>query len=142
MCVLTHDTAPTGASRGIGHGTCQLFAAAGWRVITVSRTAFDTSSKCPWKAGTLNHVTADLSTPEGTSAAIAEIKRKLGGEPLHALVNNAAISPKNAVRFPSIHWTRLAAAKRPRSFCFCREASSRSCTVCFHIIGNVETMHD
>ena len=118
MCVLTHDTAPTGASRGIGHGTCQLFAAAGWRVITVSRTAFDTSSKCPWKAGTLNHVTADLSTPEGTSAAIAEIKRKLGGEPLHALVNNAAISPKNAVRFPSIHWTRLAAAKRPRSFCF------------------------
>ena len=85
----------TGASRGIGHGTCQLFAAAGWRVITVSRTPFDTSSKCPWKAGGVNHVQADLSSPKDTERAISEIKRRLGGEPLHALVNNAAISPKN-----------------------------------------------
>ena len=91
----------TGASRGIGHGTVKMFAAAGWRVITCSRTAFPqgsprrgVSSKCPWAAGTVNHVTVDLSDPEDTRIAIEDIKAKLAGQPLHALVNNAAISPK------------------------------------------------
>ena len=36
----------TGGSRGIGHGTAKLFAAAGWRVITCSRTPF-AAGKCP-----------------------------------------------------------------------------------------------
>jgi NAD(P)-dependent dehydrogenase (short-subunit alcohol dehydrogenase family) len=91
----------TGASRGIGHGTVKMFAAAGWRVITCSRTAFPrgsprrgVSSKCPWAGGTVNHVTVDLSDPEDTRLAIQDIKKKLQGRPLHALVNNAAISPK------------------------------------------------
>ena len=91
----------TGASRGIGHGTAKMFAAAGWRVITCSRTAFPrgsprrgVSSKCPWAGGTVNHVTVDLSDPEDIRLAINDIKRKLAGQPLHALVNNAAISPK------------------------------------------------
>ena len=89
----------TGASRGIGHGTVKMFAAAGWRVITCSRTAFPKAtgrcrSKCPWPGGSINHVTVDLSDPEDTRLAIQDIKKKLQGRPLHALVNNAAISPK------------------------------------------------
>lgn len=84
----------TGASRGIGHGTVKLFATAGWRVITCSRTPF--SGKCPWTAGSINHVQVDLSDAEDTRRAILEIKQKLGpAGQLHALVNNAAISPKN-----------------------------------------------
>jgi NAD(P)-dependent dehydrogenase (short-subunit alcohol dehydrogenase family) len=81
----------TGASRGIGHATVKRFSAAGWRVITCSRHAFP--ENCPWEAGPEDHIQVDLANPENTIAAIAEIKQRLSGE-LHALVNNAAISPK------------------------------------------------
>ena len=81
----------TGASRGIGHATVKRFSAAGWRVITCSRHAFP--ENCPWEAGPEDHIQVDLANTENTIAAIAEIKNRLKGE-LHALVNNAAISPK------------------------------------------------
>jgi NAD(P)-dependent dehydrogenase (short-subunit alcohol dehydrogenase family) len=81
----------TGASRGIGHATVKRFSAAGWRVITCSRHAFP--ENCPWEAGPEDHIQVDLANPENPIAAIAEIKQRLNGE-LHALVNNAAISPK------------------------------------------------
>ena len=81
----------TGASRGIGHATVKRFSAAGWRVITCSRHGFP--ENCPWEAGPEDHIQVDLANPENTISAIEEIKQRLNGE-LHALVNNAAISPK------------------------------------------------
>jgi NAD(P)-dependent dehydrogenase (short-subunit alcohol dehydrogenase family) len=81
----------TGASRGIGHATVKRFSAAGWRVITCSRHAFP--ENCPWEAGPEDHIKVDLADSDNTEEAIGEIKRRLDGE-LHALVNNAAISPK------------------------------------------------
>src|SRR6266540_2377288 len=81
----------TGASRGIGHATVKRFSAAGWRVLTCSRHAFP--ENCPWEAGPEDHIQVDLGDIENTREAIAEIKRRTAGE-LHALVNNAAISPK------------------------------------------------
>ncbi len=81
----------TGASRGIGHATVKRFSAAGWRVITCSRHPFP--ENCPWEAGPEDHIQVDLADPEDTLAAISEIKRRIHGE-LHALVNNAGISPK------------------------------------------------
>jgi len=83
----------TGASRGIGHATVKRFSAAGWRVITCSRHPFP--ENCPWEAGPEDHIQVDLADPENTEAAVRETKRRLNGE-LHALVNNAAISPKAA----------------------------------------------
>jgi len=81
----------TGASRGIGHATVKRFSAAGWRVITCSRHAFP--ENCPWEAGPEDHIQVDLADPDNTEDAIAEIKDRIHGE-LHALVNNAGISPK------------------------------------------------
>jgi NAD(P)-dependent dehydrogenase (short-subunit alcohol dehydrogenase family) len=81
----------TGASRGIGHATVKRFSAAGWRVITCSRHAFP--ENCPWEMGPEDHIQVDLADYGNTGEAIGEIKRRLDGE-LHALVNNAAISPK------------------------------------------------
>ena len=81
----------TGASRGIGHATVKRFSAAGWRVITCSRHPFP--ENCPWEAGPDDHIQVDLANTDNTVAAIAEIKQRVNGE-LHALVNNAAISPK------------------------------------------------
>jgi len=84
----------TGASRGIGHATVKRFSSAGWRVITCSRHAFP--EDCPWEAGPEDHIQVNLSDPENTTAAISEIRARLHdqGSRLHALVNNAAISPK------------------------------------------------
>ena len=82
----------TGASRGIGHATVKRFSAAGWRVITCSRHPFP--ENCPWEAGPEDHIQVDLADEGSTLEAIAEIKRRLETHELHALVNNAAISPK------------------------------------------------
>ena len=81
----------TGASRGIGHSTVKRFSAEGWRVLTCSRQPFD--PRCPWPGGAENHIELDLADPRRTIEAIAEIREKLDGR-LHALVNNAGISPK------------------------------------------------
>jgi len=94
----SHDNHPrrtlllTGASRGIGHATVKRFSAAGWRVITCSRHAFP--ENCPWEMGPEDHIQVDLDDHDNTAEAIAEIKRRLSDGLLHALVNNAAISPK------------------------------------------------
>jgi NAD(P)-dependent dehydrogenase (short-subunit alcohol dehydrogenase family) len=82
----------TGASRGIGHATVKRFSAAGWRVITCSRHPFP--ENCPWEAGPEDHIQVDLADPANTDEAIGEIKQRLDHGELHALVNNAAISPK------------------------------------------------
>ena len=81
----------TGASRGIGHATVMRFAREGWRVITCSRQPFP--EKCPWGGGREDHIEIDLGDPNATIEAIAAIRARLDGK-LHALVNNAGISPK------------------------------------------------
>ena len=84
----------TGASRGIGHATVKRFSTAGWRVITCSRHPFP--EDCPWDAGPEDHIQVDLGNSTDTAAAILQMKDKLKAQDskLHALVNNAAISPK------------------------------------------------
>ncbi|MEI4471717.1 SDR family NAD(P)-dependent oxidoreductase [Frigidibacter sp. MR17.24] len=81
----------TGASRGIGHATVMRFAKEGWRVITCSRQPFP--DQCPWGGGREDHIQVDLTSPDATIAAIRTIQERLDGK-LHALVNNAGISPK------------------------------------------------
>lgn len=84
----------TGASRGIGHATVKSFQAAGWRVLTVSRTAFDT--RCPWHAGATDHFQGDLSDASARADLVARVRESLDGKGLAAIVNNAGISPKGA----------------------------------------------
>ncbi|MCW4115100.1 SDR family oxidoreductase [Aurantimonas sp. MSK8Z-1] len=101
----------TGASRGIGHATVKRFSREGWRVITCSRQDF--SDDCPWPAGPEDHIRVDLSDQEDVGYAVSEIRRRLeaNGSQLHALVNNAAISPKgeggsrlDSIRTPMHMW--------------------------------------
>lgn len=84
----------TGASRGIGHATVKRFSGAGWRVITCSRQGFP--ENCPWEAWPDDHLQIDLSSPDDVGRGAAELLTRLDGKPLHALVNNAAISPKTS----------------------------------------------
>lgn len=84
----------TGASRGIGHATVKLFHACGWRVLTVSRTPF--TPDCPWSGGHDSHIQADLADPAGFAAVADAVRQRLDGAGLHAIVNNAGVSPKLA----------------------------------------------
>lgn len=92
----------TGASRGIGHATVKRFSSAGWRVITCSRHAFP--EDCPWEAGPEDHLQIDLSDVSSVEEGIQELKQRLAGGVLNALVNNAGISPKgeNGARMSSL----------------------------------------
>ncbi len=76
------------------HRPCdgKRFSSAGWRVITCSRHAFP--EECPWDAGPEDHIQVDLSDPANLASAIQEMRNRLKDGVLHALVNNAGISPK------------------------------------------------
>ncbi|WP_424136956.1 SDR family NAD(P)-dependent oxidoreductase [Roseomonas chloroacetimidivorans] len=84
----------TGASRGIGHATVKRFQGEGWRILTVSRQPF--SEECRWPGARWGHIQADLSDPVQVQAMIEEVRSRLPEGQLHALVNNAGISPKGA----------------------------------------------
>lgn len=82
----------TGASRGIGHAVAQRFRNLGWRVITVSRQPLP--ALCPWNAEQNTHIQLDLSDLDEITKTVDLLRPLLGGSRLHALVNNAGISPK------------------------------------------------
>jgi NAD(P)-dependent dehydrogenase (short-subunit alcohol dehydrogenase family) len=86
----------TGASRGIGHATVKRFSDEGWRVITCSREAIP--DDCRRDPNWTHHVTVDLARPEEADKFVAEALQVLQGRPVHALVNNAAISPKTSFK--------------------------------------------
>jgi NAD(P)-dependent dehydrogenase (short-subunit alcohol dehydrogenase family) len=81
----------TGASRGIGHATVQRFSDAGWRIVTCSREEVPT--ECKRDPNWTHHITADLGNPADLERLVAEAGTFVAGG-LHALVNNAGVSPK------------------------------------------------
>lgn len=82
----------TGASRGIGHATVKVLQSEGWRVLTVSRQPF--SEECRWPMARESHIQADLADLSSIPALAADVRSRLEGGKLAALVNNAGISPK------------------------------------------------
>jgi NAD(P)-dependent dehydrogenase (short-subunit alcohol dehydrogenase family) len=85
----------TGASRGIGHATVKRFSEAGWRIITCSRDAVP--PECKRDPNWTHHITADLAEPADLERFVGEATALVDG-PLHALVNNAGVSPKTPTR--------------------------------------------
>ena len=86
----------TGASRGIGHATVKRFSHEGWRIITCSRE--DVPEECKRDPNWSSHISVDLAEPDEVDKFVVEANQFLAGEPLHALVNNAAISPKTSFK--------------------------------------------
>lgn len=82
----------TGASRGIGHATAKLFQDRGWRILTLARQAV--SDDCPYDEAPLNHIQADLEELDTLEGVAVDVRSRLEGGELHALINNAGISPK------------------------------------------------
>src|SRR3984885_10855330 len=73
----------TGGGRGIGREAALLLAAAGARVMVVSRSATELA------AVGLEYVAADLGTAAGCALAVAETERRLG--PIEVLIVNHGI---------------------------------------------------
>jgi NAD(P)-dependent dehydrogenase (short-subunit alcohol dehydrogenase family) len=82
----------TGASRGIGHATVRRFSESGWRIITVSREAVP--AECKRDPNWTHHISADLAVAGDVERFLAEAEATIGAGALHALVNNAGVSPK------------------------------------------------
>ncbi|MCW5698511.1 MAG: SDR family oxidoreductase [Rhodospirillales bacterium] len=82
----------TGASRGIGHTTAKLFLSRGWHVLTCSRD--DVPPECGRIPNWTTHIPTDLGDADSVARFIEQAKTVLGEAPLHALVNNAGMSPK------------------------------------------------
>lgn len=82
----------TGASRGIGHTTARVFLERGWQIITCSRE--DTPEACKRDPNWTCHIPTDLAEAKSLAAFIKQANDELAGAPLHALVNNAGMSPK------------------------------------------------
>ena len=82
----------TGASRGIGHATVKRFSREGWRIVTCSREGVP--EECTRDPNWVHHISVDLGGQGEIERFVAEATEILQGEAVHALVNNAAISPK------------------------------------------------
>ncbi|MEM7072781.1 MAG: SDR family oxidoreductase [Pseudomonadota bacterium] len=86
----------SGASSGIGHATVRLFSDAGWRIISCSRR--DIPEHCKADPNWTHHFCCDLASREAIEDFINQVTDLLGHRPVHALINNAAISPKTDLR--------------------------------------------
>ena len=82
----------TGASRGIGHATARCFLDRGWQIITCSRD--DVPEACKRDPNWTCHIPTDLNDDASLAAFVEQANAVLGDRPLHALVNNAGMSPK------------------------------------------------
>lgn len=86
----------TGASRGIGHATVKRFSDEGWRIVTCSRE--EVPDDCRRDPNWTHHITVDLALPQDAHRFVELALSVLEGAPVHALVNNAAISPKTSFK--------------------------------------------
>jgi len=82
----------TGASRGIGHYTARCFLERGWKIITCSRD--DTPEACKRDPNWTMHVPTDLADKASVLNFIDTVNNTIGKGAIHALVNNAGMSPK------------------------------------------------
>jgi NAD(P)-dependent dehydrogenase (short-subunit alcohol dehydrogenase family) len=68
------------------------FSREGWRIITCSRE--EPPEECKRDPNWTHHITADLADRQGVASFTDQANELLNDGPLHALVNNAAVSPK------------------------------------------------
>lgn len=86
----------TGASRGIGHATVKRFSSENWRIITCSRD--EPPEACKRDPNWTHHIPTDLADAGSVDRFLKQANEELGSDPLHALVNNAAVSPKTPIK--------------------------------------------
>ena len=84
----------TGASRGIGHQTVIRFVEEGWRVVSCSRDDIPEDRRVDNTPH--RHFPADLADEKSIDSFVERANAFIGDGPVHALVNNAGVSPKTS----------------------------------------------
>ncbi len=84
----------TGASRGIGHQTVIRFVEEGWRVVSCSRDNIPEDRRVDNSPH--RHFPADLADEKSIDSFVERANSFIGNGPVHALVNNAGVSPKTS----------------------------------------------
>jgi len=79
----------TGAARGIGLATAQLFAEQGWHVVMVDRDGDELEKACAGIDGAAAQV-ADVSDPARITRLMDDLAEEQGG--MDALINNAGVA--------------------------------------------------
>jgi NAD(P)-dependent dehydrogenase (short-subunit alcohol dehydrogenase family) len=82
----------SGASQGIGHAIAARFMAEGWQVLSCSRQ--EMPAECRRNPLWAHHIAADLTDPASLDGFVDEAHRWLDGRAVHAVINNAGVSPK------------------------------------------------
>lgn len=80
----------TGAARGIGLATAELFLAEGWRVALLDRDAEELKAACAELGPNALALVRDISNPQDAPAALRDVLDRFGR--LDALVNNAGVA--------------------------------------------------
>jgi NAD(P)-dependent dehydrogenase (short-subunit alcohol dehydrogenase family) len=108
----------TGASSGIGKASLLAFAAAGARVVGLSRSGARNAADA---TADLHHIACDLADPAQIESAFAETERVFG--PCTILVNNAGhIEPVPAIDMTIDSWDAHFAVNVRAPFLACRRA--------------------
>jgi len=102
----------TGAGRGIGRATAEIFAKEGASVAILEideKSGRDAEARIRERGGTAQFIRADVSSEESVRDAFAEIDRVYGG--LHVLYNNASVylgkQDTSVTQLPSDVWRRI-----------------------------------
>lgn len=91
----------TGGSRGIGAAAVDLFAGAGAKILVAARTRPAT-----WDDA-IGSIAADLSTPSGCDAVIAQAKERLGGVDAIVHIMGGSTNPRGSFEiFDDAGWDR------------------------------------
>ena len=92
---MTKTAVISGASKGIGLATARRFLDEGWTVFTCARSEPDGGRDHPLWA---DHCLIDLTDPAQIQTFVDRVLSRAEGGIVHALVNNAGISPKTPYR--------------------------------------------
>lgn len=96
----------TGAARGIGRATAQLFARQGASVVLLDRLAElgqATAAEIVAAGGQVTFIATDVTQPEAVEAAVAQTLERYGQ--IDVLVNNAGINPSGLLwEMPLAMW--------------------------------------